>query len=71
MGAPCPSIYNDRLRRPRLVGDISGFLPQFFRVACFSSDEMCQGLNSHDFHIIGDKLINPIVGVYTHYKDSY
>ena len=23
---------------------------------------MCQGLNSHDFHIIGDKLINPIVG---------
>ena len=25
---------------------------------------MCQGLNSHCFHIIGDKLINPIVGVY-------
>ena len=25
---------------------------------------MCQGLNSHYFHIIGDKLINPIVGVY-------
>ena len=25
---------------------------------------MCQGLNSHSFHIIGDKLINPIVGVY-------
>ena len=24
---------------------------------------MCQGLNSHYFHIIGDKLINPI-GVY-------
>ncbi len=23
-----------------------------------------QGLNSHYFHIIGDKLINPIVGVY-------
>ena len=22
------------------------------------------GLNSHYFHIIGDKLINPIVGVY-------
>ncbi len=21
-------------------------------------------INSHDFHIIGDKLINPIVGVY-------
>ena len=34
---------------------------------------MCQGLNSHYFHIIGDKLINPIVGVYiyTHYKDFY
>ena len=26
-------------------------------------DQMCQGLNSHYFHIIGDKLINPIVGV--------
>ena len=26
--------------------------------------DMCQGLNSHYFHIIGDKLINPIVGVY-------
>ena len=25
---------------------------------------MCQGLNSHYFHIIGDKLIYPIVGVY-------
>ena len=25
---------------------------------------MCQGLNSHYLHIIGDKLINPIVGVY-------
>ena len=25
---------------------------------------MCQGLNSHCFPIIGDKLINPIVGVY-------
>ena len=25
---------------------------------------MCQGLNSHYFRIIGDKLINPIVGVY-------
>ena len=25
---------------------------------------MCQGLNSHYFHIIRDKLINLIVGVY-------
>ena len=32
---------------------------------------MCQGLDSHYFHIIGDKLINPIVrGLYTHYHDS-
>ena len=28
------------------------------------SNYLCQGLNSHYFHIIGDKLINPIVGVY-------
>ena len=25
---------------------------------------MCQGLNSHYFHIIGDGKLNPIVGVY-------
>ena len=25
---------------------------------------MCLGLNSHDFHIIGDGKLNPIVGVY-------
>ena len=31
-----------------------------------SWEQMCQGLNSHYFHIIGDKLINPIVGVYIH-----
>ena len=28
------------------------------------SSHMCHGLNPHYFHIIGDKLINPIVGVY-------
>ena len=34
--------------------------------------DMCQGLNSHNFHIIGDKLINPIsLGfIGPHYKDS-
>ena len=26
--------------------------------------QMCQGLNSHYFHVIGDKLINLIIGVY-------
>ena len=30
----------------------------------FSLIHMCQGINSHYFHIIGDKLINPIVWVY-------
>ncbi len=25
---------------------------------------LCQGLNSHDFHIIGDGKLNPIVGAY-------
>ena len=25
---------------------------------------MCQGLNSHYFHIIGDGKLNPIVGIY-------
>ena len=33
---------------------------------------MCQGLNSHYLHIIGDKLINPIPQGFIgpHYKDS-
>ena len=37
--------------------EIAGFLPVL-------TDHRCQGLNSHYFHIIGDELINPIVGVY-------
>ena len=33
--------------------------------------QMCQGLNSHYFHIIGDGHQPNIRGLYTHYKDSY
>ena len=33
-------------------------------LGCPVGSYMCQGLNSHYFHIIGD-------GLYTHYKDSY
>ena len=32
---------------------------------------MCQGLNSHYFHIIGDGHQPNSRGLYTHYKDSY
>ena len=32
---------------------------------------MCQGLNSHYFHIIGDGHQSNSRGLYTHYKDSY
>ena len=31
---------------------------------------MCRGLNSHDFHIIGDGHQPNSRGLYTHYKDS-
>ncbi len=31
---------------------------------CCLGFHLCQGLNSHYFHIIGDKLINLIIGVY-------
>ena len=34
-------------------------------------DDMCQGLNSHYFHIIGDGHQPNSSGLYTHYKDSY
>ena len=33
-------------------------------------DHMCQGLNSHYFHIIGDGHQPNSIGLYTHYKDS-
>ena len=32
---------------------------------------MCQGLNSHYFHIIGDSHQPNSRGLYTYYKDSY
>ena len=32
---------------------------------------MCQGLNSHYFHIIGDGHRPNSRGLYAHYKDSY
>ena len=42
---------------------------------CFLSQlnhcQMCQGLNSHYFHIIGDGHQPNSRGLYTHYKDSY
>ena len=50
---------------------IPGILPQSATFHRNKNNNMCQGLNSHYFHIIGDKLINPIVGLlYTHCKDS-
>ena len=33
--------------------------------------QVCQGLNSHYFHIIGDGHQPTSRGLYTHYKDSY
>ena len=32
---------------------------------------LCQGLNSHYFHILGDGHQPNSRGLYTHYKDSY
>ena len=36
----------------------------------FSGAHMCQGLNPHYFHIIGDGHQPNSRGLYTHYKDS-
>ena len=41
---------------------------------CALGDEvfhMCQGLNSHYFHVIGDGHQPNTRDLYTHYKDSY
>ena len=40
-----------------------------FILACIIQ-YMCQGLNSHYFHIIGDGHQPNSRGLYTHYKDS-
>ena len=46
--------------RARLLGE-----PQTLETLLMGSDGyMCQGLNSHYFHVIGDRKLNPIVGVY-------
>ena len=36
-----------------------------------TTQDMCQGLNSHYFHIIGDGHQPNSRGLYTQYKDSY
>ena len=43
---------------PIEMDDLEGNTPIFRNI------HMCQGLNSHYFPIIGDKLINPIIGFY-------
>ena len=55
-----PGVWTSKLdvsRRPKLAGQKIG--------------HMCQGLNSHYFHIIGDGHQPNSRGLYTHYKDSY
>ncbi len=37
---------------------------EWFQIFCIFTLPVRSGLNSHYFHIIGDKLINPLVGVY-------
>ena len=60
------------VRRNAPMGEACGWwsdVGRFYRpsnshLLKISTFYMCQGLNSHYFHIIGDKVINPIVGVY-------
>ena len=44
---------------------------QWFTIKLPPVTKMCQGLNSHYFHIIGDGHQPNSRGLYTHYKDSY
>ena len=64
------------------VGLQSGPLPVLYGVKCSKNGlklvtfgahlvDMCQGLNSHYFHIIGDGHQPNSRGLYTHCKDSY
>ena len=48
--------------KPLEKGDCSGKINQIVH--------LCQGLNSHFFHIIGDGHQPNSRGLYTHYKDS-
>ena len=54
---------------PRPVEQLD--LPVHFLSARIEKKQMCQGLNSHYFHIIGDGHQPNSRGLYTHYKDSY
>ncbi len=52
--------------------DGAGFHKHEWRVQGFIlKNHMCQGLNSHYFHIVGDGHQPDSRGLYTHYKDSY
>ena len=55
-------------RGPAVQGQRCRFThPEFTRIVWFY---LCQGLNSHYFHIIGDGHQPNSRGLYTHYKDS-
>ena len=57
-------------------GPVTPLITELFSLESISpcllaSTHLCQGLNSHYFHIIGDGHQPNSRGLYTHYKDSY
>ena len=62
------------IQAARQVRTKSHQIPEVFNVGIKRIQQkknMCQGLNSHYFHIIGDGHQPTSRGLYTHYKDSY
>ena len=53
--------------------DLQGVFGRFWEILSplKKKTHLCQGLNSHYFHIIGDGHQPNSRGLYTHYKDSY
>ena len=60
-----------RLKSGILAGtDTAACLEGGFLLLKKKRNQMCQGQNSHYFHIIGDGHQPNSRGLYTHYKDS-
>ncbi len=59
---PCPTWQLSSDQNPKMTFHYTAWIKGI--LMAYYSPYMCQGLNSHYIHIIGDKLINPLVGVY-------
>ena len=71
IGKDVPRIPTYPCGKSRNISPIARGYLWVFSSPRIPSGYMCQGLNSHYFHTIGDGHQSNSRGLYTHYKDSY